>query len=248
MEKARKKLFDEYFSSIFSHSNVFSKKEFENAYLQFEINYGNYISSQKDAKIMDIGCGTGHFLFYLEKKGYKNFLGIDISQQQVNFCRDNVSKHVELADAFEFLKDKKNVYGVIAANDLLEHIPKGEINRFLKLVNNSLKSEGIFIMRTPNMGNPFSVYSRYKDFTHEAGYTDRSLYQVLWIAGFRDIQILPYNRYFPRSLKRFIELKLAKIISFIIVKLFQIQGFVEPKILTPLLIGVAKNNKKCEGK
>jgi len=240
MEKTRKKLFDEYFSSIFSHSNVFSKKEYENAFIQFELNYGTFIPSQKDIKILDIGCGTGHFLYYLENKGYKNFLGIDISPQQVNFCRNNVSKHVEKFDAFEFLKEKKNVYDVIAANDLVEHIPKGEVLKFLKLVNKALKSEGIFIMRTPNMGNPFSIYSRHKDFTHEAGYTDKSLYQVLWIAGFRDIQILPYKRNTDHKLKRFIELKLAQIIFFIIIKLFQIQGFVAPKILSSLLVGVAR--------
>ena len=240
MKEIREKLFDEYFSSIFSHSNVFSKKEYNNAFLQFELNYGNYIPLQKDAKILDIGCGTGHFLYYLEKKGYNNFLGIDISPQQINFCRKNVSKHVEIADAFEFLKDKKNIYDAIVANDLLEHIPKGEIIKFLKLTNEALKSEGVFCMKTPNMGNPFTIYLRYKDFTHEAGFTDMSLYQVLWTAGFQDIQILPYKIYIHRSLKSFIGLKLAKIISFIIIKLFQIQGFVAPKILTPLLTGVAR--------
>lgn len=240
MEKTRKKLFDEYFSSIFSHSNVFSKKEYDNAFLQFELNYGNHIPFQKDAKILDIGCGTGHLLYYLEKKGYKNFMGIDISPQQVDFCRENVSKRVEKSDAFEFLKDKKNIYDAIVANDLLEHIPKGEIIKFLKLANEALKSEGVFCMKTPNMGNPFTIYLRYKDFTHEAGFTDMSLYQVLWTAGFRDIQILPLKRHLPRTFKRIIELKLNKIISFIIIKLFQIQGFVAPRILTSLLVGVAR--------
>lgn len=240
MEKRREKLFDEYFSSIFGRSNVFSKKEYENAFIQFELNYGTFIPSQKDIKILDIGCGTGHLLYYLEKRGYKNFLGIDISPQQVNFCKENVSKHVGKFDAFEFLKDKKNTYDVVVANDLLEHIPKGKILKFLKLVNEALKSNGIFLMKTPNMGNPFTIYLRYKDFTHEAGFTDMSLYQVLWTAGFRDIQILPFKRYFPRTFKRFIELKLNKIISVIIIKLFQIQGFVAPKILSSLLVGVAR--------
>jgi len=122
----------------------------------------------------------------------------------------------------------------------LEHIPKGEIIKFLKLANEALKSEGIFCIKTPNMGNPFAIYPRYKDFTHETGFTDKSLYQILWTAGFRDIQILPYNIYIHRSLKSFIGLKLAKIISFIFIKLFQIQGFVAPKILAPLLLAVAK--------
>ncbi len=243
MREKRKALFDEYFSSIFSQSNVFSKKEYENSFSQFELNYGQFFSPVKDTKILDIGCGAGHFLYYLEKKGYTHFLGIDISPQQVDFCRENVSKKVEVADAFEYLKEKKNMYDAIVANDLLEHIPKEEIIAFLKLVNTALKEKGVFLIRTPNMGNPFALYSRYKDFTHEVGFTDRSLYQVLWTAGFRDIQILPYKSYSTRTFKRFVESRLARLTGLILTKLFQIQGFAAPRVLTPLLIGAAHKEK-----
>ncbi len=243
MREKRKALFTEYFSSIFSHSNVFSKKEYENSFSQFELNYRHFIPPAKNAKILDIGCGTGHFLYSLEKKGYTHFLGIDISPQQVDFCSEHVSKNVEVADAFEYLKEKKNSYDAIVANDLLEHIPKEEIIEFLKLVNTALKDKGVLLIRTPNMGNPFSLYPKYKDFTHEVGFTDRSLYQVFWTAGFRDIQILPYKNYPIRTFKRFVESRLARLTGFILTKLFQIQGFIAPRVLTPLLIGVARKMK-----
>jgi 2-polyprenyl-3-methyl-5-hydroxy-6-metoxy-1,4-benzoquinol methylase len=243
MKEKRKVLFDEYFSSIFSHSNVFSKKEYENSFSQFELNYRHFIPPAKDAKILDIGCGTGHFLYSLEKKGYTHFLGIDISPQQVDFCREHVSKKVEVADAFEYLKEKKNTYDAIVANDLLEHIPKEETIAFLKRVNTALKDKGVLLIRTPNMGNPFALYPKYKDFTHEVGFTDRSLYQVFWTAGFRDIQILPYKNYPIRTFKRFVESRLARLTGFILTKLFQIQGFIAPRVLTPLLLGVARKKE-----
>lgn len=244
MKEKRKNLFDEYFSSIFSRSNVFSLQEYENSLSQFTLNYEQFMPSSTEAKILDIGCGTGHFLYYLEKKGYTDFLGVDISPQQVDFCRENVSKKVKLADAFEFLKEKKDIYDVIVANDLLEHITKEETVKFLMRVNAALKEKGVFIMRTPNMGNPFAVHSRYKDFTHETGFTDRSLYQVFWTAGFRDIQVLPYKNYSVRTFKRSLESGLARIIRFFLAKLFQIQGFVAPQVLTPLLMGVARKEKR----
>jgi 2-polyprenyl-3-methyl-5-hydroxy-6-metoxy-1,4-benzoquinol methylase len=243
MKGQRKEFFDEYFSAIFSHSNVFSKKEYENSSTQFELNYGQFISPAQDPNILDLGCGTGHFLYYLEKKGCTHFLGIDISSQQVDFCREHVSKKVEMADAFEYLKEKKNTYDVIVANDLLEHIPKEEIIAFLRLANTALKEKGLFLMRTPNMGNPLALYSRYKDFTHEVGFTDRSLYQALWTAGFRDIQIFPYKSFPTRTFKRSVESWLARLTGFVLTKLFQIQGFVAPRILTALLRGVARKKK-----
>ena len=150
-EKGRQKLFDEYFSSIFSRSNVFSIKEYENSSSQFELNYERFLPSAQNAQILDVGCGAGHFLYYLKKKGYTDFLGIDISRQQVDFCRENISQRVERADAFEYLKDKKKAFDAVVANDLLEHILKEEIITFLKQVNAALKDNGVFLIRTPSI-------------------------------------------------------------------------------------------------
>ena len=243
-EKGRKKLFNEYFSSIFSHSNVFSKKEYENSSTQFELNFKPFLPSARNAQILDVGCGAGHFLYYLKKKGYTDFLGIDISRQQMDFCKKNISPRIEQADAFEYLKDKKKAFDVVVANDLLEHIPKQEIIPFLKMANTALKESGVFLMRTPNMGNPFAVYSRYKDFTHEVGFTDRSLYQVFWTAGFREILVRPFQNYPVRTFKRIVESSIARLTRFILTKLFQFQGFTAPRVLTPLLMGVAWKEKK----
>jgi cyclopropane fatty-acyl-phospholipid synthase-like methyltransferase len=239
-EKGRKSLFEDYFSSIFSHSNVFSEKEYQNSLAQFERNYEKFLPPSKKAKILDVGCGAGHFLYYLEKKGFTDFLGIDISPQQVSFCRQNITQRVKAVDAFEFLKGKENAFDAVVANDLLEHIPKEETIPFLKLVQTALRDKGIFLVRTPNMGNPFSLYPRYKDFTHEAGFTDRSLYQVFWTAGFRDIRILPYRNHPERSLKRILEAMAARLTHLVITKLFQIQGFVAPQVLSSLIVGAAR--------
>lgn len=236
-KNAEGRLFKEYFDSIFGHSNIFSKKEYEEHFLDYEINYERFLPEDKNAKILDIGCGTGHFLYFLNKKSYKNFQGIDIAPQQIDFCRKNISQHAEIADAFEFLTDKTDLYDTITASDLLEHIPKNRTIEFLILVNKALKDKGIFIMKTPNLGNPFAIRLRYVDFTHEVGFTEKSLYQVFWSAGFRNIQILPLQQ------RSFTRKGLVSIIHFFLRKLFWYQGFVAPKILSPLLVGVAKNEK-----
>jgi 2-polyprenyl-3-methyl-5-hydroxy-6-metoxy-1,4-benzoquinol methylase len=226
-------LYGEYFESIFRHSNYFTKEEYRQHAVDFGNNHGKFLPLDKNAAILDVGCGAGHFLHFLEKKGYVNFLGIDVSQQQVEFCKSNVSPRVENADAFTFLQNKINVYDAITANDFLEHIPKQDIIRLLELINKALKPGGVFIARTPNLGNPFAIFLRYKDFTHEVGFSEMSFYQVLWYAGFRGIKIEAF------IYKSLLEKAASFTIHFLLRKLFWYQGFVAPRILTPVLIGIA---------
>ena len=229
-----KTIYEEYFDSIFRRSNLFSKKEYEQHCREYELNYAQFLPSGKQAKFIDVVCGAGHFLYYLKNKGYEDYLGIDISAQQIEFCKKNISQRVEKADSFEFLKNRENFYNLIVANDVLEHTPKDKVILLLKSTYKSLKPGGVFLMKTPNLGNPFCLRLRYADFTHDIGLTEKSLYQVLWIAGFRNIQILPLKE---KGIKRKI---VSRFIRFCTRKIMWYQGFVAPKIMTPLLVAIGK--------
>lgn len=238
----REKLFEEYFNSIYARSNTFAIEEYENTAMEFDCHYGNFLPADKSAPIIDIGCGTGHFLYYLKKKGYTNFLGIDISVGQVEFCRDNITQNVEIADAFEFLADKINAYSAISANDVIEHIPKEKVILFLKLIYQALVPNGVLLLKLPNMSNPFAVDLRYRDFTHECGFTEKSTYQVLYVAGFRDIRIYPSQTRW-KSLKPHLRWILTSLVHAILKKLFWYQGFTAPEILSSRLIVIAKKGE-----
>ncbi len=223
-------VFDNYFDAIFKYSNDFSEKEFRQHFKSYDLNYGPFLPADKNANILDAGSGAGHFLYFLEKKGYKNFFGIDISRQQVDFCKQNVSNRVDKADIFEFLSGKPGFYNAIIMNDLLEHVPKDNIIKLLSLVNNALTPTGKIIIKTPNMGNPFALALRYNDFTHNIGFTEKSLRQVLWMAGFRKMDIFPVRE---NGL-------VALVIQLVIRKLSWYQGFTCPKILSSVIIGVGE--------
>jgi len=234
------RIFDEYFSSSFKQVNILTKEQYEKASDNFELSYGKFLPKNKNATILDVGCGTGHFLYYLKNKGYKNFLGIDISPQQIEFCKKNISEKVKLANGLEFLKDKDKIYDVVAAHDLLEHIPKDKILFFVNVVHNSLKKKGIFIVRVPNMSNPFSLDTRYSDFTHEIGFTAKSLYQVLWSGGFRDIRILPPKIISVHSFRNFVRRILVNILHKFIRFLYYIQDFTVPQNLDKNLVIISR--------
>jgi cyclopropane fatty-acyl-phospholipid synthase-like methyltransferase len=240
----QKELKKRYCESLFSRANILSKKEFEAAVLNYEKIYREYLPRNKKAKILDLGCGAGHFLYYLQKKGFKNFIGIDISEQQVAFCKKNISKSVKVFDAFQFLSTKEEFFDLVVANDFLEHIPKERVIELLQLVYGSLKKGGKFVIKTPNMSNPFSLDSRYKDLTHEIGFTEISLYQVLSVANFESIQIYPFKTGFSLTPKGIVSRVILNFFYYFMKKLFALQGYVVPNILSKLLIAVAKKNEK----
>jgi SAM-dependent methyltransferase len=233
--KSQQDFYSDYCNSIFNPSGEFAPSDYENISKLYDSIYGRLLPVNKHAPILDIGCGSGHFLYYAGKKGFTNFFGIDLSPPQIDFCRKHISPRCEKADVFDYLTGKENSFDCIVANDLIEHIPKAQVVKLLRLIYDALKPGGCFLSKTPNMGNPFSLYPRYRDFTHEFGLTDISFRQVLRISGFVSAEVtgLAGKRHFPESI-------LVHSITFIMKKLFQLQGYNAPEILSPLLVGIAK--------
>lgn len=234
--------FPDYYPSIFAQANIFTPEEFERNLRTFELFYGALMPADKNSRILDIGCGTGQFLHYLSKKGYMNFEGIDLSQSQLEVCRKTFTDRVHNADLFDYLPGVPGAYDLITANDVIEHIPKDKVIDFLTLVHAALRPGGVFLLKCPNMGNPFAGNLRYKDFTHECGFTESSLRQVLYLGGFRNIGIYPTPQEFSfigsLTVKPFMHLYLR-----LLTKLLWWQGFVPPAILSPLLIARAARSE-----
>jgi len=241
-----REIYDKYLEVALLRANEPTKHAFENMAQLYYVWYGKCLPKNKDVKILDVGCGMGHFLYYLKKMGYTNFLGIDISPQAVDFVKKYITKNVILADAFEFLKGAKD-FDVIVLNDIIEHIPKERVLELLKLCFNALKPGRKIFVKTDNMSNPFSLRLRYQDFTHEVGFTEESFVQVLYIAGFRNIRVFGASE--PTwSMSISIRVLIKKIAHMILRLLFLIQGFSAPKILDKDIIAIAEkpNNPYCE--
>lgn len=185
----RNKVYSKYLTTHPFYSSV--PLHTDGSFRFFEKNYLPFLPDEKQAKILDIGCGTGDFLAYVQKKRYKNFLGVDISKEQINFCKQHITQNVKLIDTLgEFLKKNKNSFDFILMNDIIEHIEKEQVIDTLSLVLASLKKNGVVVIRTVNLKNRWGMAVRYMDFTHTVGFTEESIKQVMLIAGFKHVALV----------------------------------------------------------
>lgn len=130
-------------------------------------------------------------ILILQRMGYTDVRGIDLSREQIEEAISRGAENVEVADAFEYLSGRDEEFSLILALDFIEHLTKEEVLPFLDAVHAALMEDGILILSTPNMASPFGARMAFGDFTHETGFTPVSIAQVLRVAGFKVEGIFP---------------------------------------------------------
>jgi len=167
---------------------------------EFETNYLPYMQSLKKAKILDVGCGQGFMLDFVRRQGFRNAIGVDVSENLVKLCRAK-GHNVVCADARDFLKNTAEQFDIIVMNDILEHFNKKDAIELLKLIHSKMRAGGLLLVKTCNSNYPFSNYYRYADLTHETIYEEESLGYLLELTGFR-VHFIGDFKAFPRNLIR----------------------------------------------
>jgi cyclopropane fatty-acyl-phospholipid synthase-like methyltransferase len=127
----RKKIYESYGENFGTINSVDSaaerkKKNKTKAWLT-----RNWLPTDQDAVIVDLGCGTGEDLAFYISQGYSNIVGVDISPTQLNYAA-KLNVKTEEADIFDILKDR-DTFDMISAYDVIEHLTKDEVLDFLSL-------------------------------------------------------------------------------------------------------------------
>lgn len=99
------------------------------------------IISKSKGDILDLGCGTGNYIPYLNKKG--NVLGIDISRSAVEVAKKKYGlNNVKVADIFKFKTQKKFDTIVLLENNLGMSGTLIKTKKLLKILSSLLKKDG----------------------------------------------------------------------------------------------------------
>lgn len=193
---------DRYVSTHFSRIHSPGPDRFESYERHYLSSYLPLLPPDKNARILDVGCGLGFFLYFLKRQGYVNHNGIDIGKEQIDFCSREVTEHVEIvADTRSYLALHRSTYDAIVINDVLEHLADDELLPILEATRGALSIDGKLIVSVPNAACLTSLATLYGDMTHRRLFTEGSLTQLLLCAGFSRVQILPHEKRVVRSFR-----------------------------------------------
>ena len=160
----------------------------------------------KGLNILDIGCGLGQFLNYLNCQGFTNLHGIDINDESIAACQKKGLSVEKINDIREFAQKTDRKFDRIIMSHVLEHIEKEDIiDTLVHIKKYLLKENGIFLLMVPNAQSYTGAYWRYEDFTHTIMFTAGSCDYVLKSAGFTNITFIdPDGTGHMAPLKKFI--------------------------------------------
>ncbi len=144
-----------------------------------------HLPADREAHILDVGCGYGRYIKAMMAIGYTNVTGIDISAEQIEYGRNRLglAASIEVADPIPFLEAAKQSYQAILLLDVLEHLDVEYSISLLAQIRKSLSDDGLLIIQVPNGLSPLCV-NRYGDVTHKRAYTVHSIEQSLKMAGY----------------------------------------------------------------
>lgn len=128
---------------------------------------------------------------------------------------------------------------MITLFDALEHIKKEDVISFVAAIYGTLEDKGVLLLQVPNLQAPEGYLHRYNDITHEIGFIEHSLIQVLMSAGFIHYELFGFDDFVrgvlidvPRGALRAIPWKWVRLRRII-------DGNINPRILNATLCAAA---------
>jgi SAM-dependent methyltransferase len=172
----------------------------------------DHFPADRNAAILDLGCGHGAILWAARRAGYTNVSGIDASPEQVVAAKRLGIDGVRQQDLREGLAALPPAsLDTIVLFDLFHYFDRDEQIAIIDAVHRVLKPGGRWILHVPNGEALFAARMRYWDYLASGAFTHASMAQILLASGFREVRSFE-DRPIPHGLKSLLRLFLWKAI------------------------------------
>ncbi len=145
--------------------------------------------ADRECNIVDLGCGSGALVLFLQENGYRNVLGVETSPSQVEFAHQLGLNSIVSGDLVTFLRNSAaEVFDVVIVFDVIEHFCKDEVLEIMDQAYRVLRPGGRLIVHVPNAEGIFGSRIFWSDFTHEMAFTREGLRQLTCASGFTSVE------------------------------------------------------------
>jgi SAM-dependent methyltransferase len=186
-----------------------------NAYMKASLPVIKMLTKQDSA--LEIGCGTGIFLEFLAKAGFKKLVGIEPSQSAINAATPTARAWIEHG-IFEEKNFEPQSFDFVCCFMTLEHVR--DPMQLAKSVHRILKPGGVFVTVTHDYRSLINRFlgmrSPIIDIEHLQLFSAKSIQELFTRAGYKNVCAKSFvNTYslgywlrlspIPRALKNFSE-------------------------------------------
>ncbi len=144
-------------------------------------------------RLLDIGAGSGEFLYLMHCLGYVA-QGIEPNQGYGGFCRDDLGLSVTI-DTLDQVDFASASFDIITANHVVEHLrdPVAAMRR----IRNWLSPEGVMVIEVPNAEATYHAPRTRFHFAHLYNFTAETLVEAGKRAGFTpfSVELAPGTRH-----------------------------------------------------
>lgn len=149
---------------------------------EFWRQWGSLIGS--GPRILDVGAGSGEFLFLAQGLGY-DASGIEPNQGYASYCRDALGLRVESCRLDE-IRASGQTYDFIRLNHVLEHLPNPQDS--LETIRDMLSPDGLLYVEVPNVSSYAQIRTRGRMFHygHISNFSPWTLRAVAARAGLEE--------------------------------------------------------------
>jgi ubiquinone/menaquinone biosynthesis C-methylase UbiE len=149
-------------------------------------------SVPEGASVLDLGAGYCDFINNIRAA---RKVAVDMADVVRLHAAAEVEVHLGSCTRLEFAGDAS--FDVVFASNLFEHLSMVDVHQTLSEVRRVLKPGGNLMVIQPNFRYCFRQY--FDDYTHMTIFTDRSLSDVMVVAGLEPVKVTP--RFLPFSVK-----------------------------------------------
>jgi cyclopropane fatty-acyl-phospholipid synthase-like methyltransferase len=164
-------------------------------------------ADKENIRILELGFGEGGFLRHARNRGFKNIVGVNVSQEQVDHAKKN-GFEVYCKSYWDINDLNMKPFDFIFANGTLEYAVPKTVNtifasndteakkycEFYKIINQNLKPDGIFCNTLLHVSNiyklPFDSFNFWSLWLGNSGNypSDESTKKAMTDAGFETIE------------------------------------------------------------